>query len=220
MTYKAIITEIKEVHKEVLEITLKLPEEYPNIIPGQFIVINIAEGIKRAYSILDFDNDTIKLLTKKVEGGKGTSIIFSEYKEGMIIDITKPTGKKLIVDKSSNITLVATGIGIVPIYCILKDLAASNHNVELIYGSRYLDDLYYNDKILEVIKDTNIKYTQVLSREYIEGIHKGYVTDVIRCRDLSDRKIYMCSSKQVAESFKSVLDELGFDINNFKHECN
>ncbi|MGL4801934.1 MAG: FAD-binding oxidoreductase [Cetobacterium sp.] len=221
--YKSKVKEIKQIHKEVLELTLSLPSEYDfKVVPGQFIVIKF-EGFNRAYSVLEYDiiNNELKLAIQRVENGKATTIIFNEYKIGTEINITKPMGNKLIVDKSHNdIMLVATGIGIVPIYCILKDLAANyNCKVDLIYGTRYKEDLYYLDDILNMTKD-NISFTPVLSREDIPGVHRGYITDIITKENTQGKKIYMCSSNTVAKSFKEKLESINFDMNNFKHESN
>lgn len=225
-TFSTTIKEIKKIHEEVLEITLSLPKDYKfDIISGQFIIIKFI-GFNRAYSILDYNEhlNEMKLAIKKVENGKGTTIIFDTYKKGTIVDISKPMGKKLIIDKKhKDIMLVATGIGIVPIYYMLKDLCETHQGkVTLLYGSRTLNDLYYNESILNIKKlmGEDLEYIPVLSREKTEGIHMGYITDLITKEKILNKHIYMCSSKQVAKSFKEKLEFLDFNINNFKHESN
>ena len=58
----------------------------------------------------------------------------------------------------------------------------------------------------------------MLSKDEIDGISKGYVTDVIKNIDLKDKAIYMCGSNIVAKSLKETLIELDFNIENFNCE--
>ena len=225
--FKTIISNLKYLSKDVLEITFKITnEEKMCFTPGQFIIVKIdsANSIMRAYSVLkyDYDKNEITIAVKKVEGGKGTSIIFNSFELGQEIEIMGAMGDKLIVDKSKkDLVLVATGIGITPIICILNDLVESNYdgNVEFLYGARTKDELFYINEITKAsLSNLNINFKAVLSREVTEFSYKGYVTDILKDMDLNNKHIYMCSSRAVASSVKSVLEDKGFDLSSFSCE--
>ena len=225
--YNTEIVGLKLLGKDVVEITFKLEDgQKMDFTPGQFILVEVSQNpnIMRAYSVLEYNTDTneLKIGVKKVEGGQATTIIFDTFRVGMNVRVAGAMGNKLIVDKNDeNIVLVATGIGITPILCILKDLVKSNYqrSIEFIYGARTLDELHYAEDVIEMSKlNKNISFIPVLSREVIDGMNKGYVTDIIKTIDLENKTIYMCSSNAVAKSFKEALVELNFNIDRFKCE--
>lgn len=225
--YNTVISGLKFLGKDVVEITFKLEDgQKMDFTPGQFILVEVSvqPNVMRAYSVLDYNLETneLKIGVKKVEGGQATTIIFDSFRVGMNIRVAGAMGNKLIVDKNDeSIVLVATGIGITPILCVLKDLVKSNYEgkIDFIYGARTLDELHYSEEIVELSKSNeNISFIPVLSREIVDGMEKGYVTDIIKGMDLSNKTIYMCSSNTVAKSFKDTLVELGFDIDKFKCE--
>lgn len=226
-SYISVISNIRKLAEDVMEITFKLQgNSYMSFTPGQFIIVEVSasSNVSRAYSVLDYNRDTneVKVAVRKVEGGQATTIIFNEFAVGREVKLMGAMGQELIVDKSNNeIVLVATGIGITPIFCILKDLISSNYNgkISFIHGARTLSELFYMKEIREVIEGKeNIEYIPVLSKEKVEGVASGYVTGIIENIDLSNKQIYMCSSPIVAKSFKETLVNKGFDIDKFKCE--
>ena len=222
--YEVLISNLKLLSEDVIEITLKIPDgEKLEFKAGQFIILEVSSNPKtmRAYSVLDYNEETneLKVAIKKVENGQATTIIFNSFKVGQKVSISSPTGNKLIVDKNDNsLLLVATGIGITPILCILNDLIKGNYKgeIELLYGARTLNELYYKDEIADIARtNSNVKFTPVLSREVVAEIETGYVTDVVKNINLEGKTIYMCSSNTVAKSFKETLESLKFDLNKF-----
>lgn len=225
--FETVISNIKYLSSDVMEITFKIMSyERMGFIPGQFILVKISADpmIMRPYSVLNYNTSTneISIAVKKVEGGEGTKIIFDTFKIGLEIEIMGAMGESLIVDKDENdLLLVATGIGITPIMCILKDLHGSNYNgnITFMYGARTKAELFYLDEIEKIISENkNIEFKPVLSRETIEGSYKGYVTDLVKDINLDGKHIYMCSSRAVASSFKGALETKEFDLSKFSCE--
>ncbi len=217
----ADIKKISYLQPDVMEIIFDLGENDVNYTPGQFALVKIEENTSRAYTISGFDKakNEMRITIKKVSNGYGTGIIFDTFKEDMKVSLKGPMGHELIVDKSSEkILLLSAGIGITPFVPILKDLSESGYEgeVRLVHGARYKNELYYLDEINEVVyKNENINFIPVLSREKDFDGAKGYITDIVKDLDLNDTKIYMCSSPQVAKSIDKLLDEKGFDKDNF-----
>ena len=104
---------------------------------------------------------------------------------------------------------MATGIGITPILCILKDLVNSNYDgkVTFIYGARTQSELFYLNDIKNVEKENeNVELISVLSREKLDGSYTGYVTDIIKEMDLNNKHICMCCLRAVASWFRKVIE--------------
>lgn len=221
------ISNIKMLSKDAMEITFKLPDgEKMDFTPGQFILVEVESelNITRAYSVLEYnlESNEIKIAVRKVEGGQATTIIFSEFKVGRTVKLTGAMGQELIVDKTNqNLVLVAAGIGITPIMCVLNDLVKTGYkgSIEFIHGARVYSDLFYIDEIKDIVsKNENVKYLPILSGEFIEGIPCGYVTEAVKDIDLTDKHVYMCSSPIAASSFKEVLVNKSFDLSKFNCE--
>ena len=223
--YMTTIENIKMLADDVMEITFKLKDKM-TFTPGQFILVEISStpNVMRAYSVLDYNEELneVKIAVRKVEGGQGTTIIFNEFKVGKEVKIMGALGGELIVDKSNKeLVLVATGIGITPILCILNDLIKSKYDgqIEFIHGARTLNELFYIDEIKETAKNNNnVTYIPVLSKDIVEGMSSGYVTDIVKDMELEGKHIYMCSSPVVAKSFKETLIQKGFDVAKFSCE--
>lgn len=225
--FKTVVSNTELLSEDVMEITFKIVEDDRMcFMPGQFIIVKISKEplIMRAYSVLRYNTDSneVTIAVKKVENGAGTSIIFNSFKKGLEVDIMGAMGDKLIVDKNKkDLLLVATGISITPIMCILEDLVLTGYDgrITFLYGARTSSELFYINRISELsLLNDNINFKAVLSRENTEYSYNGYVTDVIKDIDLSNKHIYMCCSRNVAKSFKSVLEEKGFDLSNFSCE--
>lgn len=226
-SYNTKISGLKFLTKDVVEITFKLKDgQKMNFIPGQFVIVEVQSqpNVSRAYSVLDYNLETneVKIAVRKVEGGQATTIIFNEFRIDREVKLMGALGGELIVDKNNKeLVLVATGIGITPILCILKDLVDSNYDgkIEFIHGARTVSELFYMNEIKELVaSNDNIEYIPILSKDVVDDMRFGYVTDIAKDMELSNKHIYMCSSPIVAKSFKELLIEKEFDLSSFSCE--
>lgn len=219
----AQIKKINYLAKDVMEIIFNLGDNEFPYTAGQFVLIEISNSpvTKRAYTVSGYDKEKneLRLTIKKVNKGLGTEIIFNNFKVGQLITIEGPMGHELITDeKCQKIILVAAGIGITPFIPILEDLKQHNceSNITLIYGARYEKELYYRNEIEALINnEKNMYFIPVVSRDKNFNGYKGYVTDVLEKMDITGSKIYMCASKQVAQSTEELLKSKTFDMKNF-----
>ncbi|MBQ8999227.1 MAG: hypothetical protein IJ086_11150 [Clostridium sp.] len=226
--YNTVISGLRFLTEDVVEIAFKLSDgQKIDFTPGQFILVEVSQNpnVMRAYSVLDYnvEKNELKIGVKKVENGQATTIMFDTFRVGMNIRIAGAMGNKLIVDKTANedILLVATGIGITPMLCVLNDLVESGYKgkIDFLYGARTLSELHYIEDLSEISKNNdNVMIIPVLSRDNIDGVIKGYVTDVVKSMNLENKTIYMCSSNAVAKSFKETLMGLDFEMSKFKCE--
>ena len=218
------IVDIKYPADDIMEITFKINGKRIYFTPGQFIDVEISkeENVIRAYSVLRYniDKNEISIAVKKVPNGIGTTIMFNSFRVGMSINISSAKGKDLIIDKNSEeLLLVATGIGVTPIYCILEDLIKSNFKgkATFVYGIRHEKELYYFNELKKILanRHLNIDMIPVVSDQDSYHGHKGYVTDIIKDMNLNAKKIYLCSSKIVENALTELLVKKNFDLKQF-----
>lgn len=224
---KTTISNINYLAEDVIEITFDIEGEKLDFTPGQYINVEISKEplVVRAYSVLRYDLDLnkISIAVKKVPNGKGTTIMFNDFKVGMKINISEPKGEVLVVDKNkSELLLVATGIGITPIFCIIQDLVKSRYkgNATFVYGVKQEKELFYFNELKRLVKNNNfnIDMVPIISNQDDYNGHKGYVTDIIKNFSLHKKNVYLCGSKIVEDSLKDLLIKKGFDLKNFFSE--
>lgn len=224
---KTVIDRIEYLSDDVVELTFKIINKKIDFNAGQYIDLEISKNpsVIRSYSVLRYDSETNKLsiAVKRVANGQGTSIIFNDFKVGMEIFISEPKGEALVVDKNKNdILLVATGIGVTPIFCIINDLIKSNYKgkATFVYGAREEKELFYFNELKGLINKNgiNIDLIPVVSNQEDYRGHKGYVTDIIKNFNLQNTKVYLCGSKIVEKALKDLLIAKNFNVKNFFSE--
>lgn len=148
-----------------------------NFIPGQFIMLWIPNVGEKPFSLADRD----LILVKKV--GPFTSKLF-ELEEGDYVWIRGPYGRGF-TPKGKKIALIAGGIGIPPLYALVKHFGNDFEKITLIYGARskkefaLLDIENYVDEIVFTTDDGSF------------GL-KGFPTDVLRRRREEFDYVYTC----------------------------
>ncbi len=148
-----------------------------NFIPGQFIMLWIPNVGEKPFSLADKD----LILVKKV--GPFTSKLF-ELGEGDYVWIRGPYGRGF-TPKGKKIALIAGGIGIPPLYALVKHFGNDFEKITLIYGARskeefaLLDIENYVDEIVFTTDDGSF------------GL-KGFPTDVLRRRKGEFDYVYTC----------------------------
>jgi len=108
--------------------------------PGQFITVRCGSfTLRRPFSVHQVSSQEIALLFKVT--GKGT-LWLSQRQRGDKVDILGPLGNGFTIEpKSKNLLLVAGGIGIAPLVCLMQ-YASSQHQITLIHGASTAAQLY------------------------------------------------------------------------------
>lgn len=155
-----------EISANIFEITL-LMEEKKKIKPGQFFMIKGWEAydpfLPRPLSVANAkDNELTFLYEVK---GKGTHII-SKLSTGDTLDVLGPLGNGFTLEKNKKIALISGGIGIAPMFYLLKSLEG-----EVDFYAGFRNNIYWMDKIEKHV--TNL----FISTEDGSCGHKGFCID-------------------------------------------
>ena len=220
--FKSKILDVKSITPNTKHITISTPEDF-DFYPGQFISIILdKEGreIRRPYSIASKPTpNSLDLCIKILEKGLGTPII-DKFKVGDEIDVLGPMGAFIIDKESLNkpLILISTGTGITPFRSITHHLLENNPQqiITLLTGYRYEKDVLYEDEFKELVdKNENFSYHRILSQE---GENKGYVQKLIDENFDPDADYYICGLKDMVNSVKEHLEELGVQKENIFFE--
>jgi dihydroorotate dehydrogenase electron transfer subunit len=123
---------------------LKCPEVAAKTKAGQFVMVNCGEEyiLPRPLSIHQVNNTDIALFFAVSEHGKGTNWL-SRRKVGDNIDLLGPLGNGYSIRPSSQkLLLLAGGVGIAPLRCLIDKTLEQGKEVTLLLGARTAIQLY------------------------------------------------------------------------------
>lgn len=183
------------VAKTIYEMTLYVPEIAKRAKPGQFVNLRLTGKLdplmRRPISLHEInpDNGTIKMLYMVV--GEGTTMM-SRMEAGETIDTLGPLGNGWNTDISGKYAVViGGGIGIAPLYPLVKALREAGKNVEVIMGAKSED--YLTDE--KIYTDLGAAVT-VTTDDGSAGV-KGFVTTAL-AKSIEAGKcdyVYACGPK-------------------------
>lgn len=156
-----------------------------NCRPGQFANIRISDSLdpllRRPLSFFNYSTETIEFVYRVV--GYGTSLL-TEKLVNDTLDIIGPLGNgfNLDIKKEGKVLVVGGGMGIIPLYPLIKNLAQNGFVLEVLNGARNHDELL----LLDYFRKDSIPYS-VTTDDGSAG-EKSYVTNILAER-LAEEKI-------------------------------
>lgn len=194
-----VLLENKQLNKDNFFLKLKSDKSLSDILPGQFINIEIKNAgeifLRRPFSILDvdYDNNTISLLVKIL--GRGSKKLTESIPESIINGIFPLGNSFTLPGKNDKILLIGGGSGVAPMLFLSKLAGLKAENISLIIGARtskdHIDVSDYNSysNIFRTTEDGSLG-------------EKGYVTDhsIFKYQITEFSKIYTCGPDLMMKS--------------------
>ena len=152
---------------------------------GQFINIEL-EGkfLRRPISVSDYDATTVTIIYKVV--GSGTEQM-REMKAGQKLDILTGLGNGFNTEnEAQRPLLVGGGVGVPPLYNLAKRLLEEGKKPMVILGFNTKSEIFYEEQFKALGVEV---YCSTADGSY--GV-KGFVTDVIREKELQFDYLYTC----------------------------
>jgi len=187
-------------------IKIKSEKILPNIIPGQFVNIEIKNTdeifLRRPFSVFEINyiDNTISIIVKIL--GRGSKKL-TEIKPGEHLNVIFPLGNGFTIpEKSDKIILIGGGSGVAPMLFLAKESGLTKSNVDIILGAKTKDDHIY---VTEYQKYGSLNYA---SEDGSLG-EKGFVTQhSLFTKHLSDyNKIYACGPDGMMKAIAKVAME-------------
>ena len=121
----------------------------PGAGPGAHIGLFLPNGVERQYSLIDYGEQVhaYRIAVKRDARSRGGSMFMHDsFRVGSMAKALPPRNGFPLKEDAELIVLFAGGIGITPIYCMLKKLKALNKPWQLYYSSRArMDAVFLND---------------------------------------------------------------------------
>ncbi|MEL7220815.1 MAG: FAD-dependent oxidoreductase [Bacteroidota bacterium] len=216
-------------------------EEAFSFRAGQFITMDLPIGEKRrdrwrSYSIASSPSlkDQLELCIVELEGGRASTYLFKEAREGTTIRFKGPEGMFVLPEEIQHeLVFICTGTGVAPFRSMIADLVENNkltQPIHLIFGTRYAEGVLYQDEFAALARSNpNFKYSVTLSREkniddlnfdfpvYSGYVHQVYEQEYGQHRD--DIRFYLCGwSNMIDEAIQRLTENLGYNKEQVIHE--
>ena len=235
MAYKYDEAEIINIIDEsdiVKRFFIKVPDEIPfSFKAGQFIMLNLPIDSKytnRSYSIASApsDDNTFELCIVINPNGLGTNYMWSNYKIGTKVQISKVLGKfQLPEEIDRDVCFIGTGTGIAPLRSMAVDILKRGRpckNIYMVFGNRWAKDISYRAEFEALEKEfPNFKFIPVLSRDN-EGWtgKKGYVHTIYEeiFADKRPAYFYICGWADMLKEARHRLEAMGYDKKAIRFE--
>ena len=199
--------------------------EFFDFKSGQFVKLEIKEGLVRSYSIASSLKKTrrIELLIVRNEEGVVTPYLFDQIKIGDKMKISGPYGNFILPNNPNetfkgDVCFIATGTGIAPIRGMIQDLIFGGFKgqIFLIFGNRKMEDILYREKFEALTRlHSSFHFYPTLSQETrdVWKGKKGRVHTLYQniYRDQRPCDFFICGWSQMVKEAKENILALGYD---------
>ncbi len=197
---------LNEVH---FVLTIQAPTELPEIFPGQFAEVLVADSkttfLRRPISIhdVDYSQNTIKLFINKV--GEGTKHL-SNLKTGDKLNIIYPLGNSFSLPENENILLIGGGCGVAPLLFLARYLHDKGFKTSVLIGAKTKNDIHELD-LFERFGKVFITTEDGSSGE------KGFITQhsIIKSPNHQITKFYTCGPELMLKAVAKIAHQNNID---------
>ncbi len=173
--YPLKIEKIRELTANAVEITFEVSADIFdkfNFKAGQYITIKHqvdGEDVRRAYSICSPEKDGLSIGVKLVEGGKMSTFLTKELKEGDILEVMPPSGN-FVLNNEEKVVAICAGSGITPILSMMKKMSENTiPHFTLVYGNKTIKSTMFFVELNNIISHPNLNFHFAYSREKVDG---------------------------------------------------
>lgn len=173
--------------KKVLSETVKLmkikaPLVAKKAVAGQFIILRIDEkGERIPLTIADYDRKKGTITVIFMEVGKTTKQLGTLNVGDSILNFAGPLGQPSEIEKYGTVVCIGGGVGIAPLYPIIRELKHAGNYIISILGAR-------NEKLLMLEKEIDgfSDELHICTDDGSKGT-KGFVSDILQ-KLIDDKK--------------------------------
>jgi ferredoxin--NADP+ reductase len=169
------ILEKKVMSETVKLMKIKAPLVAKKAVAGQFIILRIDEkGERIPLTIADYDRNEGTVTVIFMEVGKTTRQLGTLNVGDSLLNFAGPLGQPSEIEKFGTVVCIGGGVGIAPLYPIIRELKQAGNYIISILGAR-------NEKLLMLEKEIE-KYSDELHICTDDGSkgQKGFVSDILQ----------------------------------------
>lgn len=174
----------------------------PPFTAGAHIDLHLPNGLVRSYSLVNAPSERHRYLvavSRDAKSAGGSRFLFEQAMVGETIKIGLPRNNFALVEGAPEVVLVAGGIGITPLYCMIQRLEEIGASWRLFYGARERASAAFR---VELEKLESAKPGRVHFNFDLEDGRLLDVTEAVASAKL-DVHLYCCGPVPMLEAFKA-----------------
>jgi tetrachlorobenzoquinone reductase len=113
--------------------------DLPSFTAGAHVDVHLSNGVIRQYSIASAQSDRMRYLLgvkREAQGRGGSRFLHDAVRVGNVLRLSTPRNNFALNEAASSTVLIAGGIGITPILCMIERLQALGRDFRLHYAVR------------------------------------------------------------------------------------
>jgi len=182
--------------------------DFPAFEAGSHIDLHLPNGLVRSYSLCNPSTDRQRYVVGVLNDRKsrgGSRYVHQQLRVGMTLAISQPRNNFKLEEGAAHSVLVAGGIGVTPIWCMLQRLAAIGKPAELIYCARSRKESAFGEAIAALAAEKGIALTWHFDEE------KGGPPDLagLLGGKGADSHYYCCGPTPMLDNFEKTCAQLG-----------
>ncbi|MDM0023275.1 PDR/VanB family oxidoreductase [Variovorax saccharolyticus] len=183
--------------------------DFPAFEAGSHIDLHLPNGLVRSYSLCNPSTDRQRYVVGVLNDRKsrgGSRYVHQQLRVGMTLAISQPRNNFKLEEGAGRSVLVAGGIGVTPIWCMLQRLADIGKPVELLYCARSRKESAFCESIAALAAEKGIPLAWHFDEE------KGGPPDLaaLLAGKGADSHYYCCGPTPMLDNFEKTCEQLGY----------
>lgn len=145
-TLQALVYSIRHEANSIISVEFRPATSdvsFPAFEAGSHIDLHLGNGLTRSYSLVNPVTDQQRYVVgvfNDQKGRGGSRYVHEQLREGTTLAISAPRNNFRLDETAEHSVLLAGGIGVTPIFCMLQRLATLGKQVDFIYCARSRQD--------------------------------------------------------------------------------
>ena len=172
------------------------PAQPVPFLPGQFVLLQVPGGQRRAFSMANIEAETLAFIVKEKPGGHASRYLFEELAAGDTVNLEGPYGRAYLrTPPEREIVCVAGGSGLAPMLSVARAAIADPDTpaVRLFFGANRAEELFMADEMQALAAEHERLSLTLAVRDGAPGAATGLVGDVALAamEELAECDFYM-----------------------------
>ncbi|WP_245968435.1 PDR/VanB family oxidoreductase [Hephaestia caeni] len=190
----------------------------PAFTAGAHIELRLGNGMSRSYSLCNAQEDRdhyVVAINRDPNSRGGSTLIHDTVKPGDRIALSAPRNHFPLVEDAEHVVLIAGGIGITPMYCMIQRLERLQRSWELWYSCRQRSMCAFRERLeaLELAKPGRVNFN--FDRE-----PGGRMLDLeqVIAGTPQNAHLYCCGPNPMLQAFETAAVHLGRPLDHIHVE--
>ncbi|MCC0027250.1 ferredoxin oxidoreductase [Pseudooceanicola lipolyticus] len=223
--FETELVSVEDLAPEIRRFTFRAEEDI-DFLPGQYAILHLGPGLRRAYSMCNLPGEgVLQVISKRYSGGSGSEAL-AAMATGDRLTLEAPFGTCTLNRSPGRKVFIAGGTGISPILALVRQVAREGVDfaapVDVIYCARRPEDLAASAELSDAVD----RVAGASCRLYAEdctgqpAVSSGRATEAIAetRHDPAETEFYVAGPPVMVNAVKAHLKEAGVPITRVRYD--